>query len=111
MRNTRKTALAARSHDPDVVDSTLKTLAKSHSALDVEIGEWLVIADDMDLDQIFGYASIFEYGDRVFGWTHRTTFDRLRVARKLQTLVATRDALSTGKISWSIAREISRVSE
>ena len=31
--------------------------------------------DDIEIDRVFGYASIFEYGDRVFGWTGRTTFD------------------------------------
>lgn len=111
MRNALSEASRADHLDPDFVHSKLTELSKSQSALDVEIGEWLLAADRLGLHDRFGYASVFEYAERTFGWNGRTAFERLRVARKLETLPATRDQLLEGRIVWSVAREITRIAE
>jgi len=102
---------ASGKHDPDTVEAKLTELASAQSALDVEIGEWLLAAERIELHMKYGYASISEYATRKFGWDGRSIFERLRVARKLETLVATREELRAGRLVWSVVREISRIAE
>lgn len=111
MRNSLAEATLAEHQDPDHVDAKLTELARSQSVLDVEIGEWLLAAERIKVFEKFGYASVFEYAERKFGWDGRHVFERLRVARKLEKLPATRDQLLDGRIVWSVAREITRVAE
>jgi len=73
-------------NDLDTVDAKLTELSQTQAALDVEIGEWLLAAERIQLHAKFGYASIFEYAARKFGWEPRAVFERLRGARKLETL-------------------------
>ena len=111
MLDTAAPAWMADKHDLDTVDAKLTELANTQSALDVEIGEWLLAAERIELHVKFGYASVFEYAARKFGWDGRSTFERLRVARKLETLVALREELCAGRLTWSVVRENSRIAE
>src|SRR5689334_128136 len=95
--------------NPDVVDARLLALSKCQSGLDLEIGEWLLAADRLHIHESFGFASIYEYALRRFGWDGRTTRDRLRVAEALEKLPATRERLADGRFVWSVVRELTRV--
>ena len=57
----------------------------------------------------FGYAAFNEYTERLFGYGSRLTQDKLRVAEALEELPETARELQTGAISFSHARELTRV--
>ena len=111
MLDTSAAAWMANKHDPDTVDAKLTELAMAQSGLDVEIGEWLLAADRIEVHVKLGYTTVFDYADRKFGWDGRSTFERLRVARKLETLAALREELREGRLHWSVVREVSRIAE
>jgi hypothetical protein len=56
-----------------------------------------------------GYGSFFEYVERLFGYTRRTTRDKLRTAQALEHLPALDLALREGRVHGSAARELARV--
>lgn len=114
MQNSVSFALKARSFDkanPNDVHAKLLLLSATRSALDVEIGEWLLAAKALDLHEAWGNASFEEYALRMFGWDGRSVRERIRVATKLETLPLLRDELLEGRMVWSVAREISRIAE
>ena len=45
----------------------------------------------------------------MFGYKPRTTLEKLRVAEALESLPLLERALSSGELSWSAARELTRV--
>src|SRR4029079_7240907 len=57
-----------------------------------------------------GYGSFAEYIERLFRYSPRFTLERLRVAEALEELPEIRTQLSDAKVSWSVARELTRVS-
>jgi hypothetical protein len=57
----------------------------------------------------FGYASFGEYIERLFGLSRRATEEKLRVAGALEALPELAEALRSGKLNWSVVRELSRV--
>ncbi len=91
------------------IDQTLLGLAARAGDLDAEIGRWLVAAAREGVHRHFGFASLAEYVERRLGFDARTTRERLRVARALESLPEVRRLLASGERSWSAVREITRV--
>ena len=56
-----------------------------------------------------GYASFLEYTERLFGYGPRLTQEKLRVAEVLEELPEIARDLQTGAVSFSLARELTRV--
>jgi len=91
------------------IDQTLLGLAARAGDLDAEIGRWLVAAARESIHRHFGFASLAEYVERRLGFDARTTRERLRVARALESLPEVRRLLASGERPWSAVREITRV--
>jgi hypothetical protein len=91
------------------VHEKLVTLARTRAGLESEEGEWLLRAFDSNLHVRFGYGSFVEYVERPFGFGPRVTMEKIRVAKILAELEETSEALKSGKISSSHARELARV--
>jgi HAMP domain-containing protein len=87
----------------------LVRLAKSRARLDRDEGRWLVVAAREGTHARLGYASFVEYVERLFGYSPRFTLEKLRVAEALEKLPALGRALDEGSLSWSVARELTRV--
>jgi hypothetical protein len=91
------------------VDRRMRRLAARRGADAVEEAALLLAAERAGVHVYLGMASFVEYVERVLGYRPRTTLDRLRVARALEDLPATRAALAAGTISYSAVRELTRV--
>ncbi|HUS33298.1 MAG TPA: HNH endonuclease [Kofleriaceae bacterium] len=91
------------------VDRALRRIAVAHAALDADEAHWLRIAEQRRAWPKLGYVNGFEYLEDVFGYAPRTAAERLRVARELGDLPKLEDALRCGEMSWSVARELTRV--
>jgi hypothetical protein len=50
-----------------------------------------------------GFASFAEYVERLFGYSLRSTCERLRVAQALEQLPEMNQKLQDGSLSWSAA--------
>jgi hypothetical protein len=87
----------------------LSRLARQHAALDAEEGRCLLAAYRAATHVHLGFASFSEYVERMFGYSPRSTQEKLRVAEALQRLPAISSALEEGALSWSAARELTRV--
>ena len=87
----------------------LSRLARERAAADAEEGRWLLAARRSAAHVHLGYGSFFEYIERLFGYTSRTTQEKLRVAEALEELPRMARALETGSLNWSAARELTRV--
>jgi hypothetical protein len=87
----------------------LSRLARERAAADAEEGRWLLAALRSATHVHLGFSSFVEYIERLFGYSPRSTQERLRVAEALEQLPATRHALEHGDLSWSAARELTRV--
>jgi 5-methylcytosine-specific restriction endonuclease McrA len=88
----------------------LSRLARERAAADAEEGRWLLAAFRSAAHVHLGYGSFGEYIERLFGYQRRTTQEKLRVAEALEKLPLTARALAEGSLSWSAARELTRVS-
>ena len=87
----------------------LARIARIRSGLDAEEGECLLRALRSEAHLRLGYGSFAEYIERLFGYSPRFTLERLRVAEALEELPEIRTQLSDAKVSWSVARELTRV--
>jgi 5-methylcytosine-specific restriction endonuclease McrA len=87
----------------------LVRLATERAGLDFEEGRWLLRAHRSGAHVRLGYASFHEYTERLFGYGPRLTQEKLRVAEALEELPDTARDLQTGAISFSLARELTRV--
>src|SRR6187399_1007811 len=87
----------------------LVRLATERAGLDFEEGRWLLRAHRAGAHLRLGYASFHEYTERLFGYGPRLTQEKLRVAEALEELSETAKKLQTGAISFSHARELTRV--
>ncbi|MEO8182900.1 MAG: HNH endonuclease signature motif containing protein [Deltaproteobacteria bacterium] len=92
-----------------VAHETLSRLVRERAAADAEEGRWLLAAQRSAVHVHLGYGSFGEYVERMFGYKPRTTLEKLRVAEALEGLPALEQALSSGALSWSAARELTRV--
>ena len=87
----------------------LSRLARERAAADAEEGRWLLAALRSAAHVHLGYGSFGEYVERLFGYKPRSTQEKLRVAEALEELRAVAQALETGELNWSAARELTRV--
>jgi hypothetical protein len=87
----------------------LSKLRLKRATLDAEEGTWLLRAYRAATHVYFGYASFGEYIERLFGLSRRATEEKLRVAGALEGLPELAEALRSGKLNWSVVRELSRV--
>jgi len=90
-------------------DRALRRIATERARLDAEELRWLVVARVAAVHVELGFASFAEYVERVLHYGPRTLADKLRAAEALEQLPATADALAAGRVSYSIARELTRV--
>jgi hypothetical protein len=98
-----------RHSDWKQVHEKLVSLARARAGLEWEEGQYLLRAFDSNLHVRFGFGSFVEYIERLFGHSPRLTMEKVRVARALSELGETSEALRSGEISWSAARELTRV--
>jgi hypothetical protein len=87
----------------------LVRLAASRAGLDFEEGQRLRAALLAQAHVPLGYGSFVEYIERLFGYSPRLTYEKLRVAEALEQLERTATALRAGQLSWSVVRELTRV--
>jgi hypothetical protein len=92
-----------------VAHQALSRLARERAAADAEEGRWLLAAERAAVHVHLGYGSFGEYVERMFGYKPRSTQEKLRVAQALEGLPTLAQALSSGEISWSAVRELTRV--
>ena len=101
--------LGAGSEEWALAHEALSKLRLKRAALDAEEGTWLLRAFRAATHVYFGYASFGEYIERLFGLSRRTTEEKLRVAGALEALPELAEALRSGKLNWSVVRELTRV--
>src|SRR5262245_3711970 len=87
----------------------LLRLAEQRAGLDFEEGRWLLTAHRAGTHRRLGYGSFVEYTERLFGYSPRITQEKLRVAEALEALPNTTRDLQIGAITYSAARELTRV--
>ena len=93
------------------IDRALRRIARSERRLEVEKGRWLLAARDAQVHRQFGFATLAEYVEHVFGYGPRDTRDRLRVAEALLELPETTAALGAGQIPYTAVRVLTAVLE
>jgi len=104
---TIDTVLAAE--DWERAHAELVRIGKQKSALDWEEGRWLLVALRGETHRRLGFGSFAEYVERLLGYGHRTTEEKLRVAEALEHLPQVEQALQEGSLHWSAVRELTRV--
>src|SRR5688500_13095629 len=87
----------------------LSRLARARAAAGAEERRWLLTAQHSAVHVDLGYGSFAEYVERLFGYKPRTTHEKLRVAEALAQLPQLAAALNGGEMTWSAARELTRV--
>jgi len=91
------------------IHEKLGRLAKDRALFEAELGRSLLLGEREAVHRHLGFATYAEYLERLFGFSPREVKERLRVARALEELPLTGDALETGRLCWSAARELTRV--
>jgi hypothetical protein len=87
----------------------LCSLGTKRAALDHEEGRVLLRARRACVHEHFGYGTFAEYVGRWLGHGFHSVEEKLRVAEALESLPQIDDALASGRVSWSAARELTRV--
>ena len=87
----------------------LSRLARTRAVADAEEGRWLLAALRSAAHVHLGFGSFGEYVERLFGYTARSTQEKLRVAEALEDLPEIAQALEGGMLNWSGVRELTRV--
>jgi hypothetical protein len=70
---------------------------------------WLLQGFRLGVHRLYGYGSFREYAARVFGFTGRSTEERLRTAEALEDLPLLAKSLTEGSVTYSVVRELTRV--
>jgi hypothetical protein len=91
------------------VHRTLKRIVKARGALDAQECAALREAQKLVIWRAYGCASLVEYMTREMGYTERAAIERLRVAKAIEEVPQLGEALDQGTLSFSGARELSRV--
>jgi len=91
------------------VDLALRSIAERRAGLDAEEARWLREAELLQVWRPLGMVSALDYMERVLGYAPKSGQERLRVARALGDLPQTEAALERGALSFSAARELTRV--
>jgi hypothetical protein len=81
----------------------------SNSSHDSKLGRWLLQGFRVGVHRLHGYGSFREYAERVFGFTGRSTEERLRTAEALEDLPLLAKAFEEGSLPFSVVRELTRV--
>jgi hypothetical protein len=87
----------------------LKRIVKARGALDLAEAEALREAQRLLIWRRYGYASLLEYKEMEMGYSPRAAIERLRVANAIVDLPKIADAIEQGELSFSAARELTRV--
>ena len=95
--------------DGERVHRTLKRIAKARAHLDAQEAEALRDAQRIRLWEQFGYTSLVDYMERELGYTARAAVERVRVAIAIEVLPQFEAALDQGTLSFSGAKELTRV--
>ncbi len=93
----------------DVLHRRLKRIVKARGSLDLQEAEALREAQRMGLWRRFGYASLVNYMEMELGYSPRTAMERLRVANALPQLPQIAAAIEQGDLTFSGAKELTRV--
>ncbi|MFZ5893681.1 MAG: HNH endonuclease [Myxococcota bacterium] len=91
------------------VHDRVVSFAKRRAGLEWEEGRLLCEALRAGVHRRLGFASFYEYVERLFGYNGRLVKEKLRVAQALEPLPEMSDALRTGELTWSAVRELTRV--
>ena len=91
------------------VDRELRSIAKRQSGLDAELMAALREAERVRLWHHLGHVSMMSYLEHVFGYSPKVAQERLRVARKLESLPELTAALASHELPFSSVRELTRV--
>lgn len=91
------------------VHRRLKRIVKARGALDMQESAALREAETLRVWRHFGYSSLLEYMEMEMGYTPRAAIERLRVAKAIEELPVIADAMEQGDLSFSAARELTRV--
>lgn len=92
-----------------VIDRALRNIAAQRCGLDVEEARWLRKAERRKVWSRLGFVSALEYLEAVFGYGPRVAVERMRVAIALGELPAIECALAQGHVTYSAARELTRI--
>jgi hypothetical protein len=87
----------------------LKKIVKARGALDLAEAAALREAQRLVIWRRYGYASLIEYMELEMGYSPRAAIERLRVANAIVDLPKIADAMEQGELSFSAARELTRV--
>src|SRR3954471_18535390 len=108
-QHDRPTKFSAHRIDWRHAHEELSRIAKARAQLDWEEGAALLAALRAGVHIHLGFGSFNEYVERLLGYGPRWTEERLRVAEALETLPDLAKTLRAGDLSWSAARELTRV--
>jgi hypothetical protein len=87
----------------------LKRIVNARGALDAQEAAALREAQSTKMWRHFGCSSLVDYMERQMGYTARTALERLRVANAIEELPVIADAIDQGSLSFSGARELTRI--
>lgn len=93
----------------DLLHRRLKRIVKARGSLDLQEAEALREAQRMGMWRRFGYASLVNYMEMELGYSPRTAMERLRVANALPQLPQIAAAIEQGDLTFSGAKELTRV--
>lgn len=91
------------------VDRRLREYARHRASLDAAEAFDLLRAEQLKLHVLHGFATMYEYLERVLGYGPHAARERMRVARTLARLPQTTAALARGALAYSAVRELTRV--
>lgn len=91
------------------VDQMLCRIAKKRHELDALEARWLREAVRLKIWKRLGYVSIIDYMERRLGYGPRAAQERLRTAKALGRVLPLEHALEKGDITYSNARELTRI--
>ncbi len=101
----------AREHGErcDRLHRKLKRIVKARAGLDLEEAAALRDAQRLVIWRRYGYASLLEYMEMEMGYSPRAALERLRVAHAIVELPQLAAAMEQGDLTFSGARELTRV--
>lgn len=99
----------ATATDWQTVHASFQGLANDKATYEAAEAYWLRAGHEVRVWEGVGCASYAEYVSRMLGYRRHTARDRIRTAMALAELPGTEAALAEGTISWSAARELTRV--
>ncbi|HUH03897.1 MAG TPA: HNH endonuclease [Kofleriaceae bacterium] len=91
------------------VHASFQGLAADKAAYQAAEAYWLREGHAVRVWEGVGCASYSEYVSRMLGYRRHKARDRIRTALALGALPAIEEAIAEGRVSWSAARELTRV--